>query len=93
MTVNFVFSRRRKTSVSPDIEQMECTEEELDIEEEKGGEGGGGGGGGEGEIMDERMAAMVLTSLSCSPVSPGFHHHIIHNTEKATGEKFSFEQP
>ena len=24
------------------------------------------------EVMDEHMAAMALTSLSCSPVSPAF---------------------
>ena len=59
---------------------MECIEdlEEEEEEEEKRGEKGGGR-----EVMDERMAAMVLTSLSCSPVSPGFHHHI--STEKAAG--------
>jgi len=31
----------------------------------------------ETEIMDEHMAAMVLTSLSCSPVSPVFPGSLI----------------
>ena len=76
-----VCSRRRKSTPSPEPDVMdyeEMEEEEVEEEEEEQEEEPTEKGG---IVMNEHMAAMVLTTLSCSPVSPSFPPHI---TEKAT---------
>ncbi len=66
-----VFSRRRKSSPDHDVD-MSPTGSETgsdDIREDQ-----------EMDTMDEHMAAMVLTNLSCSPQSPHFPIGFIQDT-------------
>lgn len=70
MTFLFLFSRRRKTIPSPDLEEMDYEIADEEEEEDKASKD-------PNIVMDEHMAAMVLTSLSCSPVSPSFPKNMI----------------
>ena len=65
-----LFSRRRKTSPEPEGGMM--------IDRTSGGRMQMGGRDDEDmDTMDETMAAMVLTNLSCSPQSPNFPNTLL----------------
>ena len=55
------FSRRRKSSPDRDVDMSPGSDAGSDIRDDQ-----------EMDTMDEHMAAMVLTNLSCSPKSPQF---------------------